>query len=154
MCRSKKTSKPRVTGLCEGNSPVTGEFPAQKVSNAENVFNWWRHHAFWGNPPLTGGYPSQKGTVRQRELWCFLLVINLIKLLNKQSIWHGSKTPCAHMASLKWFRSNVVEKHFRAFVIFSDINIPQLWIYTLSYVLALSFINAFEQTLVNTCQFY
>ena len=25
--RSKKTSKLRVTGLCEGNSPVTGEFP-------------------------------------------------------------------------------------------------------------------------------
>ena len=28
--RSKKTWKPRVTCLCEGNSPVTGEFPAQK----------------------------------------------------------------------------------------------------------------------------
>ena len=26
---SKKTSQLRVTGLCEGNSPVTGEFPAQ-----------------------------------------------------------------------------------------------------------------------------
>ena len=25
----KKTSKLRVTGLCAGNSPVTGEFPAQ-----------------------------------------------------------------------------------------------------------------------------
>ena len=29
--RSKKTSKLRVTGLCEGNSPVTGEFPAQRA---------------------------------------------------------------------------------------------------------------------------
>ena len=35
--RSKKTSKLRVTGLCAGNSPVTGEFPAQRASNAENV---------------------------------------------------------------------------------------------------------------------
>ena len=35
--RSKKISKLRVTGLCTGNSPVTSEFPAQKVSNAENV---------------------------------------------------------------------------------------------------------------------
>ena len=35
--RSKKTSKLRVTGLCAGNSPVTGEFPAQMTSNAENV---------------------------------------------------------------------------------------------------------------------
>ena len=42
--RSKKTSKLRVTGLCEGNSRVTGEFPSQRTSNAENVSIWWRHH--------------------------------------------------------------------------------------------------------------
>ena len=42
--RSKKISKLRVTGLCEGNSPVTGEFPAQRASNAENDSIWWRHH--------------------------------------------------------------------------------------------------------------
>ena len=67
---SKKTSKLRVTGICVGNSPgpvnsphrgpvtrkmfpfddvitnspVTGEFPAQKASNAENVSIWWHHH--------------------------------------------------------------------------------------------------------------
>ena len=35
--RSKKTPKLRLTGLCVGSSPVTGEFPAQRVSNAENV---------------------------------------------------------------------------------------------------------------------
>ena len=34
---SKKTSKLRVTGLCVGNSRVTGEFPAQRAINAENV---------------------------------------------------------------------------------------------------------------------
>ena len=44
MRRSKKTSKLCVTGLCEGNSPVTGEFPAQTASNTENVSIWWRHH--------------------------------------------------------------------------------------------------------------
>ena len=43
--RSKKISKFRVTGLCEGNSPETGEFPAQRASNAENVPMWWRHHS-------------------------------------------------------------------------------------------------------------
>ena len=42
--RSKKTSKSRVTGLCEGNSPVIGEFPARRASNAENVPTWWHHH--------------------------------------------------------------------------------------------------------------
>ena len=42
--RSKKRSKLRVTGLCAGNSPGTGEFPAQMASNAEKVSIWWRHH--------------------------------------------------------------------------------------------------------------
>ena len=42
--RSKQTSKLRVTGLCAGNSPGTGEFTAQMASNAENVPIWWRHH--------------------------------------------------------------------------------------------------------------
>ena len=43
--RSKKISKFRVTGLCEETSPVTGEFPAPRASNAENGSIWWRHHA-------------------------------------------------------------------------------------------------------------
>ena len=47
--RSMKTSKLRVTGLCGGNSPVTGEFPAQRTSYAENVSIWWRLH---GNAPI------------------------------------------------------------------------------------------------------
>ena len=45
--RSKKTSKLRVTGLCEGNSPGTGEFPAQMASNTENVSIWWCHHEWY-----------------------------------------------------------------------------------------------------------
>ena len=48
----KETSKLRVTGLCAGNSPVTGEFPAQRVSNAENVFIWWRHHDLYPIWPI------------------------------------------------------------------------------------------------------
>ena len=59
--RSKKTSKRRVTGLCAGNSPVTGEFPAQMASNAENVSIWWRHHDW---PPMvmlrSGGFHTQR----------------------------------------------------------------------------------------------
>ena len=38
-CSSKKTSKLRVTGLCEGNSTVAGEFPAQRASNVEFFFH-------------------------------------------------------------------------------------------------------------------
>ena len=54
-----------VTGLCVGNSPVTGEFPAQMASKAENASIWWRHHG------------------------CFLIVVNLNNLLNKLSIISG-----------------------------------------------------------------
>ena len=43
-CVDKKKSNLRVTGLCVGNSPVTGEFPTQRASNAENVSIWWFHH--------------------------------------------------------------------------------------------------------------
>ena len=37
-------SKFHVTGLREGNSRVTGEFPSQ-AGKAENVSIWWHHHA-------------------------------------------------------------------------------------------------------------
>ena len=41
---------------CAGNSPVTGEFPAQKASNAENVSSWWRHHECPERTFSTHGY--------------------------------------------------------------------------------------------------
>ena len=54
--RSKRTSNLRVTGLCVGNSPVTGELPAQMASNAENYSIWWRHHEW--RPGRDGHYHS------------------------------------------------------------------------------------------------
>ena len=56
--RSKKTSKLRVTGLCVGNSPETGEFPAQMACNAKNVSIWWRHHRWNATPWETMSYLS------------------------------------------------------------------------------------------------
>ena len=47
---SKKTSMLRITGFCAGNSPVTGEFLAQRASNAKNVSTWWRHHVMAISP--------------------------------------------------------------------------------------------------------
>ena len=44
----RKISKPRVTGLFSGNSPVTDEFPAQRASKAENMSIWRRHLCDWG----------------------------------------------------------------------------------------------------------
>ena len=61
---SKKISKLLVTGLCAGNSPVTGEFPAQRARNAENISIWWRHHGQKSgrNPPVTWAHIATKAT--------------------------------------------------------------------------------------------
>ena len=53
--KKNKTSKLCITRLCAGNSPVTGELPAQRASNAKNVSIWWRHHATIARSWLTGG---------------------------------------------------------------------------------------------------
>ena len=42
----KNPLKPRVTGLCQGNPPVTGGFPTQRDSNTENVSIRWRHYEY------------------------------------------------------------------------------------------------------------
>ena len=65
-CRSKKTSKLRVTGLCEGNSPVAGKFPAQKASNTENVSTWWRLHIISANESIGSGTKY----IRQHSVFC------------------------------------------------------------------------------------
>ena len=51
----ENTKAPRDWRLC-GNSPGTGEFPAQMASNAENATIWWRHHDIV--------YRQMKGTER------------------------------------------------------------------------------------------
>ena len=75
--RSKKASNRRVTGLCEGNSPVTGEFPAQRVINAENASNWWRHHVTLLSD-LVAGLQRQRRALIQ-FLYDNQMIVNLLK---------------------------------------------------------------------------
>ena len=72
--RSKKTSKLRVTGLCVGNSPETGEFPAQMASNAENVSIWWRHNVL-------------KLCVPKFNRYLFLVTLNLCGEIYSYFLW-------------------------------------------------------------------
>ena len=90
--RSKITSKLRVTGLCEGNSPMIGEFPTQRTSDMENVSIWWCHHdggcmmTSWLSGCSQSGC-SQSGcsqSTSKEELWC-PLCCSLNKLFNKLS---------------------------------------------------------------------
>ena len=74
----KKTSKLRVTGLCAGNSPATGEFPTQKASNAENVSIWWRHHV-----PVLGWFSS---SVAPGQTYALLLTCAAMGLTGSFSV--------------------------------------------------------------------
>ena len=81
--RSKKTSKLRVTGLCEWNSPVPGEFPAQGASNAKKNFIWWRHH----------------GILKFKRVWNFYVsrcAHTLNSLYLKITYQCSSYTPCMY----------------------------------------------------------
>ena len=91
--RSKKTSKLRATGLCAGNSPGTGEFPAQRASNAENASIWWRHHE--------AGFPSQyhQSHVRQ-ELSACLYCRHCIKGISKKELVIRIEFSCHDVHSL------------------------------------------------------
>ena len=70
--RSKKTSKFRVTGLCEGNSPVTGEFPAQRANSAENVSIWWRHHVRFSEWVV-----DEAETIRSQSFSLNIILVNV-----------------------------------------------------------------------------
>ena len=95
--RWKKTSKRRVTGLCEGNSLVTGEFPAQRASNAENVSIWWRHHGLEDCPgprfnrktvfPVIGFECTF--TTLEIQIWLpdFILGISSVRIFCAWPIW-------------------------------------------------------------------
>ena len=79
--RLKNPSKLYVSGLCAGNSPVTGEFPAQMASNAEFFSIWWRHHDCKQSLPLT-----------THTLWLYCQ--NLFTHTIHSFIWHIIYQPC------------------------------------------------------------
>ena len=57
--------KPCVTGLFEGNPPVTSGFPSQRTSNTENVSIWWHHHR--GSTPFYFMYDHKQSMTFH---WC------------------------------------------------------------------------------------
>ena len=92
--KSKKTSKLRVTGLCAGNSPGTGEFPAQMASYAENVSIWWRHHE---NSSLTD----------MHHVWLIAIMTTLLKYINGMV---RRRIRDLAMSSSQWFSSHEPQK--------------------------------------------
>ena len=62
----------RVTGLCVGNSPGTGELPAQMASNAENVSIWWRNNGLMKRSDSLLAYFLPATWMRQSKHDCTL----------------------------------------------------------------------------------
>ena len=95
--RSKKTPKLGVTGRCAGNSPVTGEFPAQMASDAENVSIWWRHHGIYGQKVLSYVLQSLRTFSRYYDVYFYkhyMLYNHVVKFhqfdwVNKRTHKHG-----------------------------------------------------------------
>ena len=52
----QRNLKGRVTGLCEGNSPVTREFPTQRASNTKNHADVIKWNIFRVTGPLCGKF--------------------------------------------------------------------------------------------------
>ena len=79
--RSKKTLKPHIAGICEGNPPVTSGFPSQRASDMENVPIWWSHHVGTkpiAEPMLTYGPSDHQGQI-------------FMKIISKYEDFHGRK---------------------------------------------------------------
>ena len=98
--RSKKTSTLRVTGLCEENSSVTGEFPAQRTSDTENVSVWWRHHV-WDS------HCRDKTVVRQSYLYNGNLILVSQHLYIQTCPWLINMTSVSVMMSQTTTNSSV-----------------------------------------------
>ena len=107
--KSKKTSKVRVTCICTGNSPVTGEFPAQIRVNSPHkwpvtrkmfpfddviMIDPWRHHDTATLSALLALCEGNPLADSLSKMGSDVFVINPNKLLNKQSSFRWSETQC------------------------------------------------------------
>ena len=115
--RSKKTSKLCVTGLCTGNSSVTGEFPARRASNAEKYFHLMTSSWYGQNLPaaihnkakqrVNHMYDSRDELFVISKLWEHYPSVNLWK-----SGWSGvsvlSSCVNLHKSSINfWLKSEI-----------------------------------------------
>ena len=88
--------------FCAGNSPVTGEFPAQNASNAENVSIWWRHHELmhWYN--MTGNKKLMLPQIKDiGNTWLTSFAPVICKTHSSEAgdriCWLWGSTPCLLM---------------------------------------------------------
>ena len=83
--------------------PVTGGFPSQRLSNAENVSIWWRHHEissalnYWVNSlrPSDAIWRHRSGSTLAQVMACCLTApshyLNQRWLIISKVLWHSSE---------------------------------------------------------------
>ena len=147
-------TKLHVTGLCAGNSPVTGKFPAQRASNAEDVSIWWRHHDINIQIAIFHKEALLLSTeiyvyIYVHAIWCtyHLLFVNVIifflyRLLHSELCWH---TPLIYF---NWYRycniafcNKYVRIHIRIYILLFVFHV---------YTVALQFVSIHRE--VSTCR--
>ena len=83
---------------------MTGEFPAQRASDAENVSIWCRHHGF--------RYFSRKQAV---PWWCTLNGLHILSLMTKRDLMHSTKkcyiNTFVTAFSCNWWALNISPVH-------------------------------------------
>ena len=103
LCRrkSKKTSKFRVTGLCKGNSPVTGNFP-HKGQVTRKMFSF-------DDVIMRGKYIGQRWIMTTHNILCVLLVYPcpIYLVLAHTFTIMSSGTNCEMFEKLKRFYCNI-----------------------------------------------
>ena len=78
-------------------SPVTGEFPAQMASNAENVSIWWRHHVLCGIAYLWWLYPWSSGMYHWHFRYFMIVLDDMGKIDQYLSTRkHNKVQACTH----------------------------------------------------------
>ena len=88
----RKHQKLRVTGSCEGNSPGTDEFPAQRARDAENSSIWWRHHTM-AICEVPGQVDCQESIIFMLVYWHRHLKLN----------WPRAVDPCLYQITASSF---------------------------------------------------
>ena len=85
--RSKKTSKLHITGLCEGNSPVPGEFHTQRASYAELCFHLMTSSCWYEWHEATTNNTSVSGIVKGLELLSQFLLYHFPSFSGSSNQW-------------------------------------------------------------------
>ena len=111
----KEISNSASLALCEGNSPATGEFPAQRASDAEKASIWWRHHGFivlglnvW-HVKWNKVYSFKLNRISGQSWKNWMIIYLIAARLSQTVLWHGfhccqlqTNRPCLFISPGGW----------------------------------------------------